>query len=237
MNKEREKRILEIAIKEKSVTVKDLAQRLYSSEPSIRRDLCSLEKQRLLRRTHGGAVLNENALNEIKIPFLIRELEKSDEKIKIARMAAELITDESVIFLDASTSAYFMIPFLAEKRDIIVITNGIKALTALSENNISCIGTGGEVINSCLAFVGEEAHRTIEHYNADFCFFACRGISEDGRLTDISQPENSVRLKMIKHSKKSYLLCTSDKLNKTYYHNLCSADDISGIIKSEEKNI
>ena len=101
MNKEREKRILEIAIKEKSVTVKDLAQRLYSSEPSIRRDLCSLEKQRLLRRTHGGAVLNENALNEIKIPFLIRELEKSDEKIKIARMAAELITDESVIFLDS----------------------------------------------------------------------------------------------------------------------------------------
>ena len=237
MNKEREKRILEIAIKEKSVTVKDLAQRLYSSEPSIRRDLCRLENQRLLRRTHGGAVLNENALNEIKIPFLIRELEKSDEKIKIARMAAELITDKSVIFLDASTSAYFMIPFLAEKRDIIVITNGIKALTALSENNISCIGTGGEVINSCLAFVGEEAHRTIEHYNADFCFFACRGISEDGRLTDISQPENSVRLKMLAHSKQSFMLCTSDKMNKVYYHNLCSADDISGVIKAEEKDI
>ena len=83
MNKEREKSILEIAIKEKAVTVKNLAQRLYSSEPSIRRDLCSLEKQGLLKRTHGGAVLNENALNEIKIPFLIRELEKSDEKIKI----------------------------------------------------------------------------------------------------------------------------------------------------------
>ena len=237
MNKEREKRILEIAIKEKSVTVKDLAQRLYSSEPSIRRDLCSLEKQRLLRRTHGGAVLNENALNEIKIPFLIRELEKNDEKIKIARIAAELITDESVIFLDASTSAYFMIPFLAEKRNLIVITNGIKTLTALSENNIKCIGTGGEVINSCLAFVGEEAHRTIEHYNADCCFFACRGISEDGRLTDISQPENLVRLKMLEHSKQSFMLCTSDKMNKVYYHNLCSADDISGVIKAEEKDI
>ena len=185
MNKEREKSILEIAIKEKAVTVKNLAQRLYSSEPSIRRDLCSLEKQGLLKRTHGGAVLNENALNEIKIPFLIRELEKSDEKIKIARIAAELVEDESVIFLDASTSAYFMIPFLAEKRNLIVITNGIKALTALSENNISCIGTGGEVINSCLAFVGEEAHRTIERYNANFCFFACRGISEDGSFKSL----------------------------------------------------
>ena len=214
MNKEREKSILEIAIKEKSVTVKDLARRLYSSEPSIRRDLCSLEKQGLLRRTHGGAVLN-------------------DEKIKIARIAADLVTDESVIFLDASTSAYFMIPFLTEKRNLIVITNGIKALTALSENNINCIGTGGEVINSCLAFVGEEAHRTIEHYNADFCFFACRGISEDGRLTDISQPENLVRLKMLEHSKQSFMLCTSDKMNTLYYHNLCSADDIGGVIRAE----
>ena len=66
-------------------------------------------------------MLNENALNEIKIPFLIRELEKNDEKIKIARIAADLVTDESVIFLDASTSAYFMIPFLTEKRNLIVI--------------------------------------------------------------------------------------------------------------------
>lgn len=85
--------------------------------------------------------------------------------------------------------------------------------------------------------MGEEAHRTIEHYNADFCFFACRGISEDGRLTDISQPENSVRLKMLAHSKQSFMLCTSDKMNKVYYHNLCSADDISGVIKAEEKDI
>ena len=234
MNKEREKSILEIAIKEKSVSVKDLAQRLYSSEPSIRRDLCSLEKQKLLRRTHGGAVLDENALSEIKIPFLIRELEKSDEKIKIARKAADLIPDNSVIFLDASTSAYVMIPFLSEKSNLIAITNGIKALTKLSESNINCIGTGGSVINSCLAFVGEDSYRIIERYNADFCFFSCRGLSEDGRLTDISQPENSVRLKMIAHSEKSYMLCTSDKLNKVYYHNLCTADDISGIIKAEE---
>ena len=234
MNKEREKKILEIAIKEKSVMVKDLARRLYISEPSIRRDLSSLEKQRLLRRTHGGAVIDETAPSEIKIPFLIRELEKSDEKIKIARMATDLVTDDSVIFLDASTSAYSMIPFLIEKRNLIVITNGIKALTALSERNITCIGTGGSVINSGLAFYGEDALKTIEKYNADFCFFSCRGLSETGMLTDISQHENTVRYKMIEHSKNSYLLCTSDKFNKTYYHNLCSADDISGIIKAEK---
>ena len=36
MVKEREKEILKILISEKKVTVKDLAARLYSSEPSVR---------------------------------------------------------------------------------------------------------------------------------------------------------------------------------------------------------
>ena len=230
MNQERVKSILEILIEKKKVTVKDLSLRLFASESSIRRDLCSLEQQGLIKRTHGGAVLDENALSEIKIPFLIRELEKSDEKIVIARKATELIPDHSVLFLDASTSAYSMIPFLTEKRDLLVITNGLKALTKLSENHIRCIGTGGDVIHSCLAFAGEDAHKTIERYNADFCFFSCRGLSADGMLTDISQAEDIVRQKMIEHSKASYMLCTSDKQNKIYYHNLCSREQISGIL-------
>lgn len=230
MNKERERAILEIAVKNKTVTVKELAKQLYASEPSIRLDLASLEKQHLLKRTHGGAYLDENGLTEIKIPFLIRELEKVDEKIAIARKASELVTDGSVIFLDASTSAYNMIPFLAEKNNLTVITNGVKALTRLSEYNINCIGTGGAVVNSCLAFVGVEAVRTIERYNADFMFFSCRGLSEDGRLTDIAENENNIRRKMLEHSEKSYLLCTSNKKNKLFYSNLCTVNDITGII-------
>lgn len=230
MNKDREKAILEIAIKEKQVTVKELARRLFASEPSIRRDLNSLEKQRLLKRTHGGAELDENAISEIRIPFLIRELAEVDEKIKIARMAAELVKDGDIIFLDSSTSAYNIIPFLAEKGELLVITNGIKALSRLGEYNIACIGSGGKVINSCLAFSGEAAAEAILRYNADICFFSCRGISDDGRLTDLSEPENEIRKKMIGNSAASYMLCTSDKKNKLYYHNLCSVEEITGMI-------
>lgn len=234
MNKEREKAILEIAIREKSVTVKDLSRRLYASEPSVRRDLAELEKQHLLKRTHGGAVLDENALSEIKVPFIVRELEKTDEKRKIARKAAALVTDNSVVFLDSSTSACGMIPYLAEKCDLIVITNGLRALTKLSENNIACIGTGGNVVNSCLSFVGEDACETIERYNADICFFSCRGYSDDGKLTDIAAAENTVRRKMIAHAKRSYLLCTSDKIGKVFYHNLCTDEEITGVITAED---
>ncbi len=230
MNKDREKEILEILLKQKNVTVKQLADSLFISEPSIRRDLASLEKQNLIKRIHGGAVLEETMLSKNKIPFLIREYEQSSAKVLIAEKAIDLINDNDVIFMDASTSCYYLIPFLSSKRNITVVTNGVKALTKLAEYDINTISTGGTLINSCLALVGEEAYKTIETFNADIAFFSCRGISDDGYLTDIAPEENNIRKQMMKNSKKSYLLCASEKFGKKYFHNLCHKDELNGII-------
>ena len=105
MNSEREQRILEILLQEKQVTVKELSKRLFTSEPSIRRDLVTLENQHLLRRVYGGAILEENDVTKRRIPFLIREMDQKQEKIRIAKKAAALVSDNSFLFLDSSSSA------------------------------------------------------------------------------------------------------------------------------------
>ena len=233
MNEEREIEILKALIQQKKVSVNELAEKMYTSKASIRRDLNSLESQHLLHRVHGGAILAENNISQIKIPFLLRELEQSDEKIQLAKYAASLVQNGNVVFLDASTSAYHIIPYLAAKKDLTVITNGIKALTRLAECNIHCIGTGGTVFNSCLAFVGESACCGAEQYYADICFFSCRGLSKDGILTDISQEENMVRKRMIAHAKASYVICTEGKLGKQHFHRLCDAGELAGVISME----
>ena len=230
MNIHREKQILEILLKEKRVTVQQLAKLLFTSEPSIRRDLVSLEQQHLIKRIHGGAVLEETALSKNKIPFLIREYEQSSAKTLIAQKAIDLVSDNDVVFLDASTSCYYLIPFLASKRNLTVITNGVKTLAKLAEYDINTFSTGGALINSCLVLVGDEACRNIEAFNADIAFFSCRGVSEEGFLTDIAREENIVRKSMIQNSKKAYLLCATEKFGKKYYHNLCHKDAITGII-------
>lgn len=230
MNKDREKQILEILLKQKKIMVRQLAEVLFISEPSVRRDLASLEKQNLIKRIHGGAVLEETALSKNKIPFLIREYEQSSAKIEISKKAIEKIKDNDVVFLDASTSCYYLIPFLASKRNLTVVTNGVKALTKLAEYDINTISTGGALVNSCLALVGEEAYKTIETINANIAFFSCRGLSSDGYLTDIAPEENNIRKRMIKNSKRAYLLCDGKKFDKKYFHNLCHKDDIDGII-------
>jgi len=230
MSVEREKAILEILLREKKVTVKQLSKEIFISEPSVRRDLHRLESQNLIKRVHGGAVLEETALSKNRIPFLIREYEQSGAKARIAQKAAELVSDHDVIFLDASTSCYYLIPYLASKKGITVITNGVKALSALAEFGIHTVSTGGNLINSCLALVGEEAYQTIESFHANLAFFSCRGISHEGFLTDISPEENYVRKRMMKRAKKTYLLCAEDKIGKEYFHHLCHRDELDGVI-------
>lgn len=230
MNKEREKIILEMLLKKKRVTVKELSHTLYISEPSVRRDLADLEKQNLIKRIHGGAVLEETLISKNKIPFIIREYEQSSAKTIIAQKAADYVKDNDIVFLDASTSAFRVIPFLLSKANITVVTNGVRALTSLAEFNINTISTGGRLVNSCLALVGDEAYKTIDSINANIAFFSCRGLSEDGYLTDISPEEDYVRQRMIKNAEHAYLLCATDKFGKKYYHNLCHKDDIDGII-------
>ena len=230
MSKERDKAILELLLKQGEVSVKQLASHLFISEPSVRRDLARLEKQNLIKRIHGGAKIDRSALSKNKIPFTLRELEQNSAKQIIAKKAIELVQDNDVIFLDASTSAFNLIQYLSSKKNITVVTNGVKALEKLAEYDINTISTGGNLIARCKALVGDDAYRTIESINANIAFFSCRGLSDDGFLTDIAPAENHVRKRMIKNSKCAYLLCTSDKFGKQYFHNLCHKDEIDGII-------
>lgn len=62
--------------------------------------------------------------------------ERNDAKIDMAKQAVNYVNDYDVIFLDASSGAYNLIPFLATKNHLTVITSGIKALLKLGETEL-----------------------------------------------------------------------------------------------------
>lgn len=237
MSKERRKQIIEILLERKQISTKELERLLFVSGSTVRRELVELEKQNLIKRIHGGIKLDESPIAKSKIPFFVREYEQSDAKRVIAGKAIHLVKDNDVVFLDASTTSMQLIPCLASKTNILVVTSGVKALLKLAEFGISAISTGGNLMESCLSLVGVEACRVVDSINADVCFFSCRGVSEDGYLTDISPEEDFVRQRMIKNSKKSYLLCASEKFGNSYYHKICHKDDITDIISEKDGNL
>ncbi|WP_299755884.1 DeoR/GlpR family DNA-binding transcription regulator, partial [uncultured Chloroflexus sp.] len=111
------------------VTVKWCAEQLGVSEVTIRSDFALLEREGLLRRVWGGAVLDRPLWPEGS--FASRLKVQSAEKERIARAAAELIVDGDAVMLDASTTSYAIARQIADRRNLTIITNGMHLALAL----------------------------------------------------------------------------------------------------------
>jgi len=227
-NLERQEQIIAILEKKKSISVKQLAQLLYVSQPTVRRDLESLSQQGKLQRTHGGVVLRKTS--DAEIPLMYREDQNNEAKRIIAEKAATLIHEGDVIFLDASSTVSYLVPHLKKFRDLLVITNSPKTSIRLGEHNIKNYCTGGLLLMHSIAYVGSETEKFISGINADLFFFSSRGYTENGMITDSSGRETAVKKAMLQNAAKSYYLCDSSKRDKKYAFNVCSVNDLAGII-------
>ncbi|MBQ8732290.1 MAG: DeoR/GlpR transcriptional regulator [Oscillospiraceae bacterium] len=228
---ERLEQIMQILEKNHSISVSDLSQQLFVSQPTIRRDLTLLEEQGKVLRTHGGVVLRK--LSDAEIPLMIREDQNNASKRTIAEKASRLISDGNVIFLDASSTVSYLIPYLEKFNDLIVITNSPKTSLRLGERNIKNYCTGGLLLMHSLAYVGSEAERFVSNINADLFFFSSRGYTEGGSISDSSEREVTMKKAMLHNSKRIYYLCDSSKKNKTFAFNICSVSEIDRIIDDE----
>lgn len=226
---ERERELLKLIMQYDSVSVNELLKMQYISKSTLRRDLIRLEEKGLILRTHGSVIpVKKSADNNI--PFFMREHEQSIEKRIIAEKAVKYVKDGDVIMLDGTTSACCIVPYLTEFEDIIVITSSAKAAFMLGELNIKNICTGGKMLTKSFSYIGDDALRTVSSYNADIVFFSCRGLSNNGYLSDNSIEENLVRQAMIKKAAKKVFLCNSDKIGNTYLHNLCHLTEVDDIV-------
>lgn len=227
-NIERQEEILKILEKNKSISVNKLSNLLYASPPTIRRDLTSLENQGKILRTHGGAILRQSAEGEI--PLMLREDQNKTSKQIIAEKASKYVNNGDVIFLDASSTAAHLVPFLKNFKDIIIITNSPKTSIKLGEENIKNYCTGGLLLSHSIAYIGNEAENFISRINADVFFFSSRGYTENGYITDSSIEEAAVKKAMMRNAAKAFYMCDSSKKNKKYMYNICKASDITQII-------
>ena len=229
MISDRHRAILEHLQADPEISVKSLAAMLCVSEPTVRRDFTELHKKGFITKKYGGAILNRVSADS-EIPFMIRENEKSAVKSAIGAMAAELVEDGMVVMLDGSTSAYHLVPYLAKKKDLIVVTSGAKTALALAEANIRTFSTGGQMITNSFSYVGESAESFVRKINADILFFSCHGLTEDGRMTERIIEEANLRRVMFGSCKKKILLCDSSKFGRNCFYNMGSVSELDGII-------
>lgn len=226
---ERESQILDLLKEKEFISVADLSELLFASQSSIRRDLTNLEKKGLVRRSYGGAELIVSKSNVL--PFSTRAYSCVDEKQIIAKKASDFVNDGDVVFLDQSSTCYFLAMELINKKGITVVTNSLNILNYLSLTDIKVISTGGVLSSddrSCM--VGEGAEKTYESIFADVMFFSTKSLSADGVISDCTQEEIAVRKIMLKNSAKKVYLCNSAKFDTKSPYIQCTLSDIDILI-------
>ncbi len=226
---ERENEIMKALLAENYATVKQLSEWLFTSESSIRRDLRLLEKKGLVNRSYGGVEINHN-LSHIA-PFHTRAHRNVSAKKIMAQKAVQLIKKGNIVFLDQSSSSYYVAAEIAKLSDITVVTNNIEILTLLSQSDLIIISSGGQLSKSnrnCL--VGTDAQRTFSLMNADIMFFSAKALDKDGIIHDCDREEVCLRQAMLMHSNQKIFLCDSTKYNQFSGYTQCTINEIDRII-------
>ncbi len=170
---ERQNEILRRLKEQKSAGVKKLARELFVSEATIRRDLAEMKSMGLVERSHGGALLPENA-EEISIFFRMER--NAGEKERAATKALPYIPPFKSVFVDSSSTALA----LAERIDLsfkTAVTQNLQTAIQLSKKpNINLIMLGGNVQFNTISTTGSWTARQLADFSFDLMISSCSSV-------------------------------------------------------------
>ena len=230
---ERINKIHELLKEKNNITIDRLCETFNVSKNTIRRDIDELERAGLIRKVYGGIILNDQ-LNALFEPFTSRETRNIQAKQKIANIATSLVKDGDVIYIDSGTTTMHMIPCLANKNHITIVTASIHVIdVATSYNNLSVIATGGIVYNPSKAFVGPNVISCIKNCNFSKVFLASTGISIEHGATNGSPFEYEIKQRVVQKKCPKFLLVDSTKLDKASLMTFCELREFDYIVMDE----
>lgn len=228
---ERQNMIVQMVNETGSVSVKDLSVRFSITEDSIRKDLTSLQKKGLLRKTYGGALKIEDNSQE---QFVSQRRGKYIlDKQKIAKKIVRLLKDGDVIFLDISTTNIEVAKILKTAGlSLTVVTNMIDVMNVMSGDEFNkLIFIGGTFTDGRDGFVGASANREISKYRFDKSFLGVVGVNaEKNSVSTYMLDDATTKETVVKCSKQAYMILETRKLSKEGNFIYAAIDDFVGAI-------
>lgn len=217
---QRQGMLLDYINRQGSASVRELAQLFYLHEATVRRDLNALAGAGQIARVHGGAAAMDGLRAEI--PLYVRETAHREIKRELARRAAALVRDGSTIFVDSSSTAGMMIPFLENRKNLRIVTDGAQTSVQLSRlKNAQSFCVGGCLRENSLCYAGSIALQNLSLFHFDCAFFSCRGVSRKDGLTDTSEEAAFFRKLLIERSEQSVFLFDHSKVGVTSFFTIC----------------
>jgi len=177
----------------------DLMDLLESSEATVRRDLEWLEQKGILERTHGGAILNQRVMFDQEYQLRIKSF--PDEKRRIGELAAALIEEGDIVFVNSGSTAAQVLQNIPHDPRITVYTNNMSVLMDISDPGFHLYLIGGEFQVRSNSLAGRFAFDNLGLVFANKAILGVDGISLKHGCTVPTNPEAEVVRRMIERTK------------------------------------
>lgn len=202
-----------------TMKISDLAAQLQVSDETIRKDLQVLQERGLAEKTHGHArIISEH----IWLPVNMKITDHALDKQQIAGRALQFVKDGSVIWLDPGSTVLALVPLLAAKKDLTIITNSLSAAQALSQTKHTLILTGGRLDSKGQSLTGTTAVESLRPFSLDAAFFGSDGFAHTDGPTTFSFDEVLIKHEVLRHARQRILLADGSKFGSS--GTFCYAD-------------
>ena len=210
----------------------DLMELLETSEATVRRDLEWLEQKGFLERTHGGAILNQRVVFEQEYQQRVKNF--PDEKRRIGEIAASLIEEGDIVFVNSGTTATQVLQHIPHNPHITVFTNNISAVMDIGDPGFQLHLTGGEFQARSNSLAGRFALDNLNLVFANKALLGVDGISLKHGCTVPTNPEAEVVRKMIEHTKGQVIIIADhSKWGKVSNFPVASMEEVDKVITDE----
>src|SRR5256886_2972059 len=226
---ERMQRVLRLLETRDYVQVAEPSQAFAVSEVTVRSDLTQLARQGLLARVRGGVRALQHGQSEVGFDLRLRlEVER---KRAIGRRAAALVGEGDAVALDASTTAYYLALELRNKRELVVVTNGLLLATALADApGVTVLVTGGTLRLSAMSLVGDLGTDVLRTTRINKGFLGARGLSLERGLMDLNPDEARIKQEMADACEEVYGIFDGTKWHRSALLAFVPTSDLTGII-------
>jgi len=210
----------------------DLCNLLETSEATVRRDLEWLEQKGVLERTHGGAILSQRVIFEQE--YQQRAQHFPEEKKLIGELAASLIEEGDIVFINSGTTATQVLQHIRRDSRITVFTNNVNAALELGDPGFHYYLTGGEFQSRSNSLAGRFALDNLNLVFANKVILGVDGISLKHGCTVPTNAEAEVVRRMIDRTKGQIIIVADhSKWGAVSNFPVANIDEIDKLVTDE----
>ncbi|MCS7480496.1 DeoR/GlpR family DNA-binding transcription regulator [Umezawaea endophytica] len=226
---ERLPEILQVLAETGSLDVGDLSARFGASAATLRRDLALLEEQRLLTRTHGGALPQGLAT---ELPVRYRENRSRDAKRAIAREAVRrLPVGPHVIALTGGSTTSEIAKELPGRPDLTVVTNALNIAADLAPRpRLKLVVVGGVARPRSYELVGPWAEHVLASISIGTALVGVDGLDVTAGLTTHDENEARTNRAMIGRAQRVIVVADGSKLGQVALARIADVHEVHEVI-------